>query len=85
MTVPCRLQALLGMLGKLKRTLTQNLSEQKRITDDKGTLLMIVQLPLPLCRAQLHYAWQPPLRQVPATQLIYILQVTLQQLTSGAV
>lgn len=51
MTVFCRLQALLGMLGKLKRTLTQNLSEQKRITDDKGILLMTLRLPLPLCRA----------------------------------
>lgn len=27
------------MLGKLKRSLTQNLSEQKRISDDKGDIL----------------------------------------------
>ena len=31
------LQALLGMLGKLKRTLTKNVSEQRRISDEKGT------------------------------------------------
>lgn len=54
-----RLQALLGMLGKLKRTLTQNLSEQKRTTDDQGNILLAV----------MHTLTQPAVRKLQPTCL----------------
>lgn len=59
-----RLQALLGMLGKLKRTLTQNLSEQKRTSDDKGIQLPTMQLAF-VCKSAQSQQINPCLHQGP--------------------
>lgn len=74
------------MLGKLKRTLTQNLSEQKRTADDKGILLTTMQLQKfhvrDGCIMQSHTCLcQPPV--LGATQFTCTPQVTLQQPTLG--